>query len=66
MKNTLLVFLTLISFVGAINLVNADVFIPKNEFLGYVDSNGIYTVVGAVKNTEKYLLIVFCNIIGLF
>ena len=32
--------------------VLADVWIPDNEFLGYYDSNGTYTVVGAVKNTE--------------
>ena len=30
----------------------ANVWIPDNEFLGYYDSNGTYTVVGAVKNTE--------------
>lgn len=34
--------------------VMADVWIPDNEFAGYFDSNGIYTVVGAVKNTESY------------
>ena len=31
---------------------SANVWIPDNEFLGYYDSNGTYTVVGAVKNTE--------------
>jgi len=34
--------------------VGAEVFIPKNELLEYVGSDGIYTVVGAVKNTETY------------
>lgn len=29
-----------------------DVWIPDNEFLGYYDSDGVYTVVGAVKNTQ--------------
>lgn len=32
----------------------ADVWIPDDEFAGYFDSNGIYTIVGAVKNTERY------------
>jgi hypothetical protein len=36
---------------------SADVWIPDNEFLGYYDSNGIYTVVGAVKNTENISII---------
>jgi hypothetical protein len=31
---------------------SANVWIPDDEFLGYYDSNGTYTVVGAVKNTE--------------
>ncbi|MDE1770019.1 MAG: hypothetical protein KGI28_05645 [Thaumarchaeota archaeon] len=34
------------------NTASANVWIPDNEYLGYYDSNGIYTVVGAVKNTE--------------
>jgi hypothetical protein len=33
--------------------VLANVWIPDNEFLGYYDSNGMYTLVGAVKNTEN-------------
>ena len=32
---------------------NAEVWIPDNEFGGYFDSDGIYTVIGAVKNTEN-------------
>ena len=34
------------------HLASANVWIPDNEFLGYYDSNGMYTVIGAVKNTE--------------
>ena len=37
--------------------VSANVWIPDNEFLGYYDSNGMYTVVGAVKNTENVPII---------
>ncbi len=36
---------------------SATVWIPDNEFLGYYDSNGMYTVVGAVKNTENVAII---------
>ena len=36
---------------------SANVWIPDNEFLGYYDSNGTYTVVGAVKNTEDRAII---------
>ncbi len=36
---------------------SANVWIPDNEFLGYYDSNGTYTVVGAVKNTENVPII---------
>jgi len=31
---------------------SANVWIPDNEFSGYYDANGVYTVIGAVKNTE--------------
>ncbi|MEM4378126.1 MAG: peptidase [Candidatus Nitrosotenuis sp.] len=34
----------------------ADVWVPENEYVGYFDSQGIYTVVGAVKNTENYAI----------
>jgi len=42
---TILFVLTLFSF----HLASAEVWIPDNEFGGYYDSNGIYTVIGAVK-----------------
>jgi hypothetical protein len=34
------------------HLVSANVWVPNNEFNGYFDVNGSYTVVGAVKNSE--------------
>ncbi|HEV2193153.1 MAG TPA: peptidase [Nitrosopumilaceae archaeon] len=37
--------------------VNAEVWIPDNEFGGYFDSNGVYTVIGAVKNTENVAIV---------
>lgn len=35
----------------------ADVFIPSHEYLGYFDSQGIYTVVGNVKNENSFAVI---------
>src|SRR5712692_713215 len=40
--------LTLFSF----HLASAEVWIPDNEFGWYYDSNGTYTAIGAVKNSE--------------
>jgi hypothetical protein len=37
--------------------VSAEVWIPESEFAGYFDYNGIYTVVGAVKNSEEYAVV---------
>ncbi|MBS1268965.1 MAG: hypothetical protein MAG458_01701 [Nitrosopumilus sp.] len=34
-----------------------DVFIPSHEYVGFFDSNGIYTVVGNVKNNLDYPII---------
>ncbi|MBL7015285.1 MAG: peptidase [Nitrosopumilus sp.] len=38
-------------------LASADVYVPLHEYLGYFDSNGIYTVVGNVKNTNDFAVI---------
>lgn len=35
----------------------SGVTIPKNEFTGYFDSKGVYTVVGAIKNREQFPII---------
>ena len=35
----------------------SEVFVPSDEFIGYFDSNGIYTVVGNVKNKNNYAVI---------
>lgn len=48
----LLGFLFVILFVP--QLAFADVYVPLHEYLGYFDSNGIYTVVGNVKNTNDF------------
>ena len=57
-------FRILVFFVGLFTLgiiffqyVNAEVWIPDNEFGGYFDSNGTYTVIGAVKNTQNAAII---------
>ena len=36
---------------------SAEVWIPDNEISSYFDSDGIYTVIGAVKNSENYPII---------
>ena len=38
-------------------VVHADVFIPDSEYAGYYDYEGIYTVVGNVKNQNDFALI---------
>ncbi len=35
----------------------AEVYVPTDEYVGYFDSNGIYTVVGNVKNNMDYAII---------
>ncbi len=49
MQNSFIVALLFFTVGGA----SAEVWVPESEFLGYFDSNGIYTVAGAVKNTES-------------
>ena len=38
-------------------LAFAEVFIPSHEYLGYFDSEGIYTVVGNVKNENNFAVV---------
>ena len=52
MKNTIIILSVV--FASLLPLVSAEVWIPEDEFHGYFDSNGIYTVVGAVRNTEDF------------
>jgi hypothetical protein len=40
-----------------IPLASAEVFIPTHEYLGYFDSEGIYTVVGNIKNENIFAVI---------
>ncbi|MGI0074435.1 MAG: peptidase [Nitrosotalea sp.] len=40
-----------------IHPASANVWIPDNEFKGFYDINGTYTVIGAVKNTEASAII---------
>ena len=35
-------------------LVSAEVYIPDNEYVGFYDHDGDYTVIGGIKNTEIY------------
>ncbi|HII35730.1 MAG TPA: peptidase [Nitrosopumilaceae archaeon] len=36
---------------------SADVWIPDNQIGSYIDGDGVYTVIGAVKNSENYPII---------
>src|SRR3972149_709307 len=36
---------------------NVGVFIPENEFIGYIDAGGVYTVAGAIKNTGDFPIV---------
>ena len=38
-------------------LVSAEVYIPDNEYVGFYDHDGVYTVIGGIKNTEIYPVI---------
>ncbi|WP_299291725.1 peptidase [Nitrosopumilus sp.] len=48
-------FVILFSFTPALSF--AEVFIPDHEYVGYFDSNGIYTVVGNIKNELEYAVL---------
>ena len=39
------------------SIAYGDVRVPGEEFAGYFDSDGIYTIVGVVQNTEDYSII---------
>jgi len=36
---------------------SGDVYIPDHEYVGFYDHDGVYTVIGGVKNTEMYPVI---------
>ena len=42
---------------SSLQLSFAEVFVPVDEYVGYYDSNGIYTVVGNVKNELDFAII---------
>ena len=47
----------LVSFTFLFQVSYAEVFVPPEEYLGYFDSNGVYTVIGNVKNNFGYAII---------
>ena len=53
----LLIFGLLFVILSISPLAFAEVFIPTHEYVGFFDSNGIYTVVGNVKNDLDYAII---------
>lgn len=56
-RNSLLVLGFFLSLLLIPQFSFAEVFIPTNEYVGYFDSNGIYTVVGNVKNDLDFDII---------
>src|SRR5437899_6063586 len=52
-----ILFVLLAICVVSFQHASAEVWIPDNEFGGYFDSNGIYTVIGAVKNTVNVAIV---------
>jgi hypothetical protein len=56
-KTSILVFSLLIPLLFFTQFSFAEVFVPLHEYLGYFDSNGIYTVVGNVKNENDFAVI---------
>ena len=55
-KNFFLLF-TLFTLLLIPQFSFADVFVPSDEYIGYFDSNGIYTVVGNIKNELDYAIV---------
>ena len=51
------IFLGLFFILLLPTIAYADVFIPDSEYTGYYDSEGVYTVVGNVKNQNDFALI---------
>lgn len=51
------IFAIVISFVISPAPAFAEVFIPEHEYVGYVDSNGVYTVVGNIKNELEHAVL---------
>ena len=50
-----LIILVAIAFLLQIPVfVNAEVYIPDHEYVGFYDHDGVYTVIGGIKNTEIY------------
>ncbi len=51
------IFVVFVLALLAYQYASAEVWIPDNEFTSYFDSDGIFTVIGAVKNSENYNII---------
>ena len=62
LNNSLLILGFFLSLLLIPQFSFAEVFIPIDEYVGYFDSNGIYTVVGNVKNDLHYDIIPIISI----
>ncbi|HSB57239.1 MAG TPA: hypothetical protein VLD38_05485 [Nitrosopumilaceae archaeon] len=61
MKQDIVILANFLALVGLVFLTNqfanGEVWIPDNQFGSYFDHDGIYTVIGAVKNSESYPIV---------
>lgn len=64
MKYVVSLFLAMLMPLSMTSLVHGDVFVPEDEIVTYFDSAGVYTIAGAVKNTEDYPIIPTLHIIS--
>ena len=57
MKKPIFVSLILSLFILIPASTNGEVYTPDDEYVGFYDHDGVYTVIGGVKNTEMYPVI---------
>ncbi|WP_297594547.1 peptidase [Nitrosopumilus sp.] len=55
--HTKIILLGFFFLVSLIPQASADVYVPLQEYLGYFDAHGVYTVVGNVKNQNDFAVI---------
>ena len=48
--------ITLLMLIPA--FASGEVYIPDHEYVGFYDDDGIFTVIGGVKNNEMYLSLI--------
>ena len=57
MHKLILASTTIVLLILTPAFASGDVYIPDHEYVGFYDHDGVYTVIGGVKNTEMYPVI---------